>query len=176
LIFTGTRVPGVVLIDPEPNEDERGFFARTYDAGEFAARGLCTTWPQASVSHNRRRGTLRGLHLQVAPHEESKLVRCTLGAIFDVVVDLRRESPAYTRSVTVELSADNRRQVHIPPGCAHGFQALTDGAEIAYWISAAYQPEAARGARYDDPLFAIEWPLPPTVMSQRDRDFPDWVR
>lgn len=176
MIFTATQVPGVMLIDPEPNEDQRGFFARTYDAGEFAARGLCTTWPQASVSHNRRRGTLRGLHLQTAPHEESKLVRCTAGAIFDVVVDLRRESPAYTRSFTVELSADNRRQIHIPPGCAHGFQALTDGAEVAYWISAAYQPQAASGARYDDPLFAIEWPLPPTVISQRDREFPDWVR
>lgn len=176
MIFTPTELPGVVLVDPEPLEDERGFFARTFDAGEFAARGLGTSWPQASVSHNRRRGTLRGLHFQVAPHEESKLVRCTAGAIFDVVVDLRPDSPAYTRHVAAELSADNRRQIHIPPGCAHGFQALTDGAEVSYWISTAYAPEAARGARWDDPLFAIPWPLAPTVMSRRDREFPAWPR
>jgi len=172
MIFSPTDLAGVWVIDPEPIEDERGFFLRTFDAGEFAQRGLAMAWVQASVSFNRRRGTLRGLHYQAAPHEESKLVRCTAGAIHDVVVDLRPESPTRLRHVSIELSADNRRQVLVPPGCAHGFQSLADGTEVSYLISAFHHPAAASGARFDDPALGLAWPLEPTVVSQRDRGWP----
>lgn len=172
MIFSPTDLAGVWLIDPEPVEDERGFFLRTFDAGEFARRGLAMAWVQASVSFNRRRGTLRGLHYQAAPHEESKLVRCTAGAIHDVVVDLRPESPTRLRHVSVELSADNRRQIFVPPGCAHGFQSLADSTEVSYLISAFHEPAAASGARFDDPALGLAWPLEPTVVSQRDRGWP----
>jgi dTDP-4-dehydrorhamnose 3,5-epimerase len=175
VIFTASELPGVWVIDPEPIEDERGFFARTFCARDFAERGLATAWVQASVSFNRRRGTLRGMHYQAAPHEESKLVRCTAGAIHDVVVDLRPGSPAHLRHLAIELNADNRRQVFIPPGCAHGFQALADGSEVSYLISAFHEPSAARGARFDDPRLALDWPLEPTVVSERDRNWP-WLR
>lgn len=172
MIFSPTDLAGVWLIDPEPVEDERGFFLRTFDAGEFARRGLAMAWVQASVSFNRRRGTLRGLHYQAAPHEESKLVRCTAGAIHDVVVDLRPESPTRFRHVSVELSGDNRRQIFVPPGCAHGFQSLADSTEVSYLISAFHEPGAASGARFDDPALGLAWPLEPTVVSQRDRGWP----
>ncbi len=172
MIFSNTAIPGVWVLDPEPVEDERGFFARTFCAREFAARELSTAWAQASVSVNRRRGTLRGLHYQAAPHEETKLVRCTAGAVFDVVVDLRPGSPAYALHVAVELTADNRRQMYVPPGCAHGFQTLADSTELSYLISAFHEPSAARGARFDDPRLGISWPLEPTVISARDRAWP----
>ena len=172
MIFSATGLEGVWVIDPEPIEDDRGFFLRTFDAGEFALRNLAMAWVQASVSFNRRRGTLRGLHYQAAPHEESKLVRCTAGAIHDVVVDLRPESPTRLRHVSVELSADNRRQIFVPPGCAHGFQSLADATEVSYLISAFYEPAAAKGARFDDPALGLAWPLEPTVVSQRDRGWP----
>ena len=129
-------------------------------------------WVQASVSFNRRRGTLRGLHYQAAPHEESKLVRCTAGAIHDVVVDLRDDSPTLRSHVSVELSADNRRQIYVPPGCAHGFQALEDSTEVSYLISAFYEASASRGVRFDDPRLAVAWPLEPSVVSERDRAWP----
>jgi dTDP-4-dehydrorhamnose 3,5-epimerase len=172
MIFSPTDLDGVWLIDPEPIEDDRGFFLRTFDAGEFALRNLAMAWVQASVSFNRRRGTLRGLHYQAAPHEESKLVRCTAGAIHDVVVDLRPESPTRRRHVSVELSADNRRQIFVPPGCAHGFQSLEEATEVSYLISTFYEPAAARGARFDDPALGLSWPLEPTVISERDRGWP----
>jgi len=172
MIFSPTRLAGVWLIDPEPVEDDRGFFARMFDAGEFGERGLTMAWVQASVSFNRRRGTLRGLHYQAAPHEESKLVRCTAGAIHDVVVDLRDDSPTLRSHVSVELSADNRRQIYVPPGCAHGFQALEDSTEVSYLISAFYEASASRGVRFDDPRLAVAWPLEPSVVSERDRAWP----
>jgi dTDP-4-dehydrorhamnose 3,5-epimerase len=172
MIFSPTHLAGVWVIDPEPIEDERGFFLRTFDAGEFALRGLAMAWVQASVSFNRHRGTLRGLHYQAAPHEEAKLVRCTAGAIHDVVVDLRPDSPTRWRHVSVELSADNRRQIFVPPGCAHGFQSLEDATEVSYLISAFHEPVAARGARFDDPALGLSWPLEPTVISERDRGWP----
>lgn len=173
--ITPTKLPGVFVIDIEPQGDERGFFARTYCHKEFAAQGLCTRWVQCNVSFNTRAGTLRGLHWQAAPHEEIKLVRCTAGAAYDVVVDLRVDSPTYCQWVAVELSATNRRAVYIPAGCAHGFQTLVDNTELFYQMSAFYVPQAARGVRWNDPALAIEWPACNTrIIAPRDRSFPDW--
>jgi dTDP-4-dehydrorhamnose 3,5-epimerase len=172
MIFVATRLDGAWLIDIERREDERGFFARTWCRQELAAQGLDTNIVQESLSFNRRRGTLRGLHYQRSPYEETKIVRCTRGAIFDVIADLRPDSPNYLRWQGFELTAENRRAIYIPKGFAHGFQSLTDDAEIAYQISEFYAPEAAGGCRYDDPTFGIAWPLPVTVISERDRGWP----
>ncbi|MBM3981665.1 MAG: dTDP-4-dehydrorhamnose 3,5-epimerase [Planctomycetes bacterium] len=174
MIVTTTVLPGVFVIEVEPRADARGLFARTYCAEEFAARGLCTTWPQCNVSFNTKAGTLRGMHWQAAPHEEVKLVRCTAGAALDVVADLRVGSPTYKKWVAVELTAENRRAVYIPGGFAHGFQTLVDGTELFYQMSAFYVPEAARGARWDDPALNIEWPAcAGRVIAPRDLAFPD---
>jgi dTDP-4-dehydrorhamnose 3,5-epimerase len=172
MIFTESKFPGVFLIDLEPLADERGFFARTYCSEDFAARGLDPVLSQCSVSFNARRGTLRGLHLQTAPHEEHKLVRCTAGSIFDVVVDVRPGSSTYRRWISVELSAQNRRAVFIPAGFAHGFVTLSDDAEVSYMISVPHAPDHARGFRWNDPAFGIEWPVVPSVISQRDAAYP----
>jgi len=172
MIFTATRIAGAEIIDIAPHHDERGFFARTWCRNELGDRGLVTALAQESVSFNKRRGTLRGLHYQQAPHAETKIVRCTRGAIFDVIVDLRADSPTYLRWLGVELSAENRRALYIPEGLAHGFQTLADDSEIFYQISEFYAPQAAAGCRYDDPAFAIAWPLPVAVISERDRSWP----
>lgn len=176
--FAEAALAGVWVIDVEPAADERGLFARTFDAEAFAERGLAHDFVQCSTSFNARVATLRGLHHQVGEHAESKLVRCTAGAAYDVVADLRPDSPTYGRWVAFELSADNRRAVYVPPGVAHGFQTLADGAELLYMIDRTYVPAAARGVRWDDPAFAIEWPDPPgeRTISERDRAFPDHVR
>src|SRR5207247_1799350 len=145
-----TELGGALIVDPEPIEDERGFFARTFCAVEFGARGLETRFVQQSVSHNRRRGTLRGMHYQAAPHTETKLVRCTAGAVYDVLVDLRRDSPTFKRWLAVELTARNRRALYVPPGLAHGFLTLEDDTDLEYLITPAYRPEASRGVRWDD--------------------------
>lgn len=171
--FTETRLAGVWIIDPQRHEDERGFFARTFADNEFRARGLATGFTQCSVSYNERRGTLRGMHLQVAPHLEMKLIRCTSGAVYDVTLDVRRDSATYGQWMAVELSADNRRLVYIPAGLAHGFQTLTAGAEVFYEIAGVYAPGSARGFRWDDPAFGIEWPdAADRIMCERDRTFP----
>jgi dTDP-4-dehydrorhamnose 3,5-epimerase len=175
MILRATEIDGVWVVEPERFEDERGFFARTWDRREFAELGLSDRLEQASVSFNRRRGTLRGLHYQAAPHEETKLVRCTAGAIFDVAVDLRPSSPTFKGWVGVELSRDNRLSLYIPEGCAHGFLTLTDEAEVAYQISVPHVPEAARGVRFDDDAFGIEWPGEALVINDRDRTYPDFV-
>ena len=172
MIFTETPLPGAYLIELEPLADERGFFARSYCAEEFAARNLGPALKQCSVSFNVRSGTLRGLHYQGAPHEEHKLVRCTAGAVFDVIVDIRTASPTYRRWFGAELTMDNRRSLFIPPGFAHGFVSLTDDTEVYYMISVAHSPELGRGLRWNDPAFAIEWPMPPTVISARDASYP----
>lgn len=174
MIFRDTGIGGAWILEAERLEDERGFFARTWDADEFAARGLNARLAQCSISFNRLRGTLRGLHYQVAPHEEAKLVRCTAGAIFDVVVDLRPDSTTFRDWFGVELSADNRLAVYVPEACAHGFLTLTDGCEVHYQISQFYAPEAARGVRWDDPAFGITWPGEVLVMNERDRTYPDF--
>jgi dTDP-4-dehydrorhamnose 3,5-epimerase len=176
VIFTATPVPGVVIVDLERREDDRGFFARAWCREEFAAAGLDPTLEQASISWNRLRGTLRGLHWQAAPHQEAKLIRCVRGALYDVAVDLRPGSPCYREHVAVELSADNHRALYIPAGCAHGFQTLTDDTEIFYQMSASYAPAAQRGARWDDPAFGIEWPIDPPLVHPRDSAFPDFAR
>jgi dTDP-4-dehydrorhamnose 3,5-epimerase len=172
MIFTELPLPGAFAVDLQELRDERGFFARSYCAAEFAAQGLGPELRQCSVSYNARRGTLRGLHYQDAPHEEHKLVRCTAGAIYDVIVDIRQSSPTYRRWFGAELTMANRRSLFIPPGFAHGFVSLTDGAEVYYMISAAHAPEFSRGLRWNDPAFAIEWPLAPTVISARDAAYP----
>lgn len=178
MLFRETRVAGGYVIEPERMEDERGFFARTFSSGEFAAHGLENRVEQCSTSFNARSGTLRGLHYQAAPHGEAKLVRCTRGAIYDVAIDLRPDSPSYLRWVGIELSADNGRALFVPAGCAHGFQTLVDASEVLYQISTPYVPEAARGVRWDDPAFNIDWPPPPPwgrTIAPRDARYPDFV-
>jgi dTDP-4-dehydrorhamnose 3,5-epimerase len=174
VIFRSTNIGGAWVIEPERHEDERGFFARTWDSEEFARRGLNPQLAQCSISCNRARGTLRGLHYQAAPYGEAKLVRCTAGAIFDVAVDLRPGSSTFRDWFGVELSAENRLAFYIPEGCAHGFLTLHDDCEVHYQISEAYAPQAARGVRWNDPAFAITWPGEVVVMNERDSSYPDF--
>lgn len=174
MLFHPLEIPGVFLIEPERFEDDRGFFARTWCAEEFEARGLAARLSQCSISANRIRGTLRGMHWQAAPWAEAKLVRCTLGAVYDVALDLRAGSPAYRRWISAELSAENHCALYVPEGCAHGFQTLTHDAEVFYQISAPYHPEASRGARWNDPQFGIHWPVGEPILSDRDRTYPDY--
>ncbi len=172
--FIETPIPGAVIVEPEPRNDHRGSFMRTFCAEEFRAQGLAAEFVQCSTSWNARRGTLRGLHYQIPPYEEAKLVRVTRGAVFDVAVDLRPDSPRYLHWTGVELTAENRRALYIPPGCAHGFQTLEDETEVFYQISVPYRADASRGIRWDDPALGVRWPLPEPVMSERDRTYPDW--
>ncbi len=171
MIFTESPLPGAFMVDLEPLADERGFFARSYCLDEFAARGLGTELRQCSVSFNARKGTLRGLHYQAPPHEEHKLVRCTAGAIFDVIVDIRPQSRDCRRWFGTQLSAQNRRALFVPPGFAHGFITLSDAAEVYYMISVPHAPEHARGFHWSDPAFGIQWPVAPSVISARDAGY-----
>jgi dTDP-4-dehydrorhamnose 3,5-epimerase len=172
MIFRETPLPGAWLLEPERFEDERGFFARTFCRSDFAERGLDPEVAQCSVSYNHRRGTVRGMHFQIAPHEEVKLVRVTRGALWDVIVDLRPDSPTFKGTFAVILSAAAGNQLYIPKGMVHGFQTLEDSTEIFYQISVPYAPDSARGYRWDDPAFAIPWPEPVTMMSEKDRNLP----
>lgn len=174
MLFLPTALSGVFVLEPERHEDERGFFARTWCQREFAARGLNPRLVQCSMSFNKRRGTLRGLHYQAAPFEEARLVRCPRGAIFDVVLDLRPGSPTWLQHVAVVLSAENARMVYVPEGCAHGFQTLADDTEVFYQMSEFHSPEHARGVRWDDPRFGIAWPDDERTISERDRTYPDF--
>jgi dTDP-4-dehydrorhamnose 3,5-epimerase len=175
MVFTETKLKGVFVIDPVRNEDERGFFARTFCVTEFQARGLNGRLMQSSISFNKRRGTLRGLHWQVPPQAECKLVRATRGAIFDVVVDLRVESPTFQQHFAVELTAENRRELYVPEGFAHGFQTLQDDTEVSYHMSTAYSAGLARGVRWNDPAFDIQWPeVEQRIMNERDASYPDF--
>jgi dTDP-4-dehydrorhamnose 3,5-epimerase len=173
--FIQTPLPGTWVIELEELGDERGWFARTFDSEEFRARGLNPEVVQCNASFNAKRDTLRGMHYQAEPHGESKLVRCVRGAIFDVAVDLRQDSPTYCRWHGVELSGENRRAYYIPAGLAHGFQTLTDDCEVTYQMGHRYVAEAARGVRWDDPSVGIEWPRPrgERVLSERDASYPD---
>ena len=173
-MFLETAVAGAFVIEAEPIADVRGFFARMFCSEEFAAKGLAAGLVQCSVSFNARRGTLRGMHFQKEPHEEAKLVRCTMGAIHDVVLDLRAHSPTYRRWHGVELSALNRRALYVPQGVAHGFLTLADDSEVFYQMAHPFQPGSAAGVRWDDPAFAIEWPGDVRVISERDRTYPDF--
>ncbi|HEY0513295.1 MAG TPA: dTDP-4-dehydrorhamnose 3,5-epimerase [Thermoanaerobaculia bacterium] len=172
MIFRETPLAGAWLLEPERFEDERGFFARTWCRRDFEARGLDPAIAQCSVSWNHRKGTLRGLHLQIAPHEEVKLVRVTRGAVWDVIVDVRPGSPSFGKHFSLVLSAENGTELYVPKGMAHGFQTLEDGTEVCYQISEFYAPESARGYRWDDPALAIPWPEPVTVISEKDRGLP----
>jgi dTDP-4-dehydrorhamnose 3,5-epimerase len=175
MIFAETRLHGAYVVDLEPREDERGFFARVWCADEFAERGLSTELAQCNLSFNHRKGTLRGMHFQVEPHEEVKLVRCTRGAVFDVIVDLRPDSPTWKHWIGVELTAENRRALYVPKGFAHGYQTLMDGTETFYQVSTAYAPGAEGGVRWNDPAFGIEWPHPDRpLISDKDLAWPDY--
>jgi dTDP-4-dehydrorhamnose 3,5-epimerase len=174
MIFHATRLLGVFEIDLQLHQDERGFFARSWCRNEFEQHGLNPSLVQCNVSFNRKRGTLRGLHLQAAPHAEAKLVRCTRGALFDVAVDLRPGSPTYLTWTGSTLTAENRRALYIPEGCAHGFLTLEDGTEIFYQMSGFYEPSASCGFRWNDPTFGIDWPGEVTVISERDASYPDF--
>jgi dTDP-4-dehydrorhamnose 3,5-epimerase len=169
-----TRLAGLSVIELELIEDDRGFFARSYCRRELEQAGLDLTVAQSNVSFNRHRGTLRGMHWAAYPHCEAKLVRCTAGAIYDVALDIRRRSSTFLQYQGFELSADNRRALYIPVGFAHGFQSLTHVSEVLYEMSTFYVPGAARGARWNDPRFAISWPLAPPVLSQKDASYPDF--
>ncbi len=172
--FIETALPGAFVLELDPIRDERGFFARSFCRDEFLRHGLNPDCVQCNISFNRLCGSVRGMHYQAAPHAEAKLVRCTAGRIYDVIVDLRPDSPGYLRHVAVELDAENRRILYVPEGFAHGFQTLTDNAEVFYQMAAAYVPDAARGVRYNDPVFGIEWPLPVAAISPKDAAYPDF--
>lgn len=173
--FTPLKFDGAYVIDLEQRDDERGFFARTWCVTEFAALGLTTSIRQSSISFNARQGTLRGVHYQVAPDQETKVVRCTAGAIYDVLVDVREKSPTYGEWLAFELTARNRRQLYIPHGVAHGFQTLCDASEVLYQISTDYSEPSARGIRWNDPALRIQWPDPDSaIISQKDRSYRDF--
>lgn len=170
--FVATKLAGAFIVEPEPHGDARGIFARTFCAREFGAQGLVTNFVQCSTSFTPLRGALRGMHYQRVPHSEVKLVRCTAGAVHDVIVDLRPGSLTYGQHVAVELSAQNRRALYIPEMFAHGYQTLTDNAEVFYQMHTYYAPESATGVRYDDPKLGIAWPLPPTLVGDKDQAWP----
>lgn len=170
--FTETKLPGVVVVEIEPICDERGFFARSWCMREFERHGLNPNLAQCNISFNKRKGTLRGMHYQAEPYQEAKLVRCTRGAIYDVVIDLRPESITYRQWQAVELNAENRCMLYVPVGVAHGFQALEDDTEVFYQMSEFYHLECVRGVRWDDSTFGIRWPLPDPIMSEKDRSYP----
>lgn len=172
MIFEETKLAGTFVIRLERHEDDRGFFARTYCVRELSATGLDPEIVQRSISYNKVRGTLRGMHFQAPPHEENKIVSCTRGAIHDVIVDLRPDSKTYREWLAVTLTAEEGTALFVPKGFAHGFLTLADDTIVSYDISTFYIPEAARGLRFDDPAFAIEWPFAPIVISQRDRGYP----
>jgi len=174
MLFQETKIPGVYLIDLERREDHRGFFARSWCQQEFLERGLNTLIAQINVGYTMKRGGLRGLHYQARPSAEAKTVRCTRGAIFDVAVDLRSDSPTFKQWFGAELTAENHRILYLPEGCAHGYQTLADETEMEYMTSASYVPRHVRGARYDDPAFAIAWPLSISSISEADKSWPDF--
>ena len=175
MIFTESPLAGACVIELEPRNDERGFFARAFCQHELAAHGLESSIAQANMSYNFKKGTLRGMHYQVPPHAEVKLVRCIAGAIWDVIVDLRPGSPTYKRWWGVELSAQNRKMLYVPRGFAHGYQSLADHSEVLYLVTEFYTPNAERGLRWNDPAFGIDWPLPDPILSPKDAVHPDYA-
>ena len=176
MLFENLAIPGAASIRIERRTDPRGFFARTFCRDEFAAHGLPAEFLQASISYNERRGTLRGMHFQWPPSREGKLVRCIRGRLLDVLLDLRPESPYYLRHLAVPLDGESRDAVFIPQGVAHGFQTLADGTEVLYQMTDMFAPELGAGLRWNDPAFAITWPLPVQVISERDAQWPDFER
>jgi dTDP-4-dehydrorhamnose 3,5-epimerase len=175
MIFTETKLRGAYLLDLDKHEDERGFFARAWCVDEFKKHGLNQRLVQCNISFNKRWGTLRGMHYQGEPYEEAKLVRCTRGALYDVIIDLRRDSPTFKEWFSVELTAQNHRALYVPEGLAHGFQTLVDNTEVFYQMSEFYHPECTRGVRWDDPAFAIDWPFTPPRLSLKDSQYLDFM-
>ena len=175
MIFKETRLKGAFLIEPEKFADDRGFFARSYCAREFEAHGINSRIAQCNISYNAKKGTLRGMHYQASPYGEAKLVRCSHGAFYDVIIDLRSDSETYLKSLGVRLDSDNRLMLFIPEGFAHGFITLEEHTEVFYQMSEFYVPDSARGFRWNDPAFEINWPLEPQVISDRDRTCPDFI-
>ena len=174
MIFTETPLKGAYIIEPERIEDERGFFARSWCVEEFKEHGLNPNLVQCNISFNKKKGTLRGMHYQAAPHEEAKLVRCTKGALYDTIIDLRGDSPTFKHWFGVELTAENRKALYIPEGFAHGFQTLEYDTEVLYQMSEFYHPECARGVRYDDPALKVTWPVEVVTISEKDARYPDF--
>jgi dTDP-4-dehydrorhamnose 3,5-epimerase len=174
MTFHGTKLQGVFEIRIEPLRDERGFFARSWCQAEFKAHGLNPALVQCNISFNGRKGTLRGMHYQLPPYAEAKLIRCARGAIYDVIVDLRRESPTFKQWVSVVLTAEKRNMAYVPEDCAHGFLTLEDDTEVLYQMSQFFSAESARGVRWDDPAFQIAWPHEIAVISERDKNYPDF--
>lgn len=174
MLFTQTHIKGVCIVEPEKLQDDRGFFSRSWCEQEFAEEGLDAHLMQCSISFNHKKGTLRGMHFQLPPFAETKLVRCTQGSIYDVALDLRQDSETFLQWVGVELTADNHRALYIPKGFAHGFQTLADNTEVFYQISEVYAPEYARGLRWDDPTFKIAWQEPVSIISERDRNYENY--
>ena len=172
MIIRETTLKGAFVIEVEKFEDKRGFFARAWSRKEVEANGLISRVAETNISFSKRRGTLRGMHYQVAPYEQVKLVRCTAGAIYDVIIDMRLDSPTYRKWTGVELTAENYRMLYVPEHFAHGFQTLEDTTEVTYQVSQFYSPESERGVRYDDPVFQVEWPLPVAVISEKDIAWP----
>lgn len=176
MIFTETKLKGAFIIDIEPQEDERGFFARSWCEKEFKQHGLNPRLVQCNISFNKKRGTLRGMHYQVAPFAEAKIVRCTMGAVYDVIIDLRPDSSTFKQWISVELTAENRRALYVPEDFAHGFQTLTDNVEVFYQMSEFYHPECARAVRWDDPAFGVEWLSAPRIISHQDSEYADFPK
>lgn len=175
MIFNKTKLDGAYIIEMEPIGDHRGFFARAWCTKEFQVHNLITQFVQANLTYSPKRGTVRGLHYQIAPHQEVKLVRCTRGATYDVIVDLRPDSPTYKQWLAVELTADNHKMIYIPAGFAHGYQILMDNTEVFYQVGQFYAPEYERGARWNDSAFGIDWPITnPLILSDKDKNWPDY--
>ena len=174
MIFIETRLKGVFTIELERFEDERGFFALSWSAAESARRGLDSSLAECNISFNRKKETLRGMHYQEAPYGQTKIVRCTMGSIYDVIIDLRSDSPTFKQWIGLELTATNRLMLYVPKDFAHGFQTLKDETEVFYQMSNAYAPASSRGVRWDDPAFGIQWPEGERVITERDRTFPDF--
>ncbi len=175
MIFTETKLKGSFIIEPEKLKDERGFFARTWCKRELETHGLNQNLVQCNISYNKEKGTLRGMHYQEAPHEEARLVRCTMGAICDVIIDLRPDSQTYKQWLSEELTVENRKMFYVPEGFAHGFITLEDDTEVFYQMSEFYAPECARGIRWNDPVFDIKWPADITIISEKDAQYPDYT-
>jgi dTDP-4-dehydrorhamnose 3,5-epimerase len=172
--FIETRLPGAFIIEFEPVPDNRGWFARSFCSDEFAEHGLHNNFVQCNISYNLRRGTLRGMHYQVAPHTEAKLIRCVTGSIYDVIIDLRPQSGTHLQWQAFEMDRHNNCMLYVPEGFAHGFQTQEDNTEVFYQMSSAYEPSAASGIRWNDPLFAIDWPIPELIISDKDAMYPDY--
>lgn len=175
MIFTETKLKGAFIVEPERFTDDRGFFARSWSEREFAAHGINAPVVECNISFNRRKGTLRGMHFQRAPHQQPKLVRCTMGAIYDVIIDLRRASPTFKQWTHIELTDENRRMLFVPAGFAHGFQTLVDSTEVCYQMAEYYAPYCNDGVRWDDPAFGIEWPPDERIIIARDCEYPDFI-